>query len=269
MCWVEHSLSLFFVWTSFVVTCNAVATLLYIFPHPDDESFGPAPAIVRQRREGHAVHLLTLTRGEATRQRHHYGYSKPEMGQIRFEEMQCVAEALGLSSLDVLSFPDGELAELDPRVLEDVVARAIERYRPDVVVTYPVHGISGHPDHLVTHAVVKRVCCALREQLGFPRRLAFFTLPEGLEKKPAHLHTSPRARIDVCIPLTIEDFERAEAALACYRTYWRVIEEHRPLESVTEGVCFELFQEAFDPPLDDLTDRLPVVENPAHNASIT
>ncbi|WP_243664337.1 PIG-L family deacetylase, partial [Rhodothermus marinus] len=167
----------------------------------------------RQRREGHAVHLLTLTRGEATRQRHHHGYSKPEMGRVRFEEMQCVAEVLGLSSLEVLDFPDGELAELDPRVLEDVVARAIERHRPDVVVTYPVHGISGHPDHLVTHAVVKRVGCALRERLGVPRRLAFFspypkgskrnrptcTLPPGSASTPAFrsppkISSGPRRR---------------------------------------------------------------------------
>ncbi|MEM8600085.1 MAG: PIG-L family deacetylase, partial [Bacteroidota bacterium] len=37
-------------------------TLLYVFPHPDDESFCPGPAMARQAREGHAVHLLTLTR---------------------------------------------------------------------------------------------------------------------------------------------------------------------------------------------------------------
>ncbi len=245
-----------------------MATLLYIFPHPDDECFGPAPAIARQRREGHAVHLLTLTRGEATRQRLHHGYSKSEMGRIRFEEMQCVAKVLELSSLNVLNFPDGRLAELDPRVLEEVVTQAIERHRPDVVVTYPVHGISGHPDHLVTHAVVKRVFCALRERLEGPRRLAFFTLPENLEAKPAHLHTSSPARIDACVSFIAEDLQRAEAALACYRTYQRVIEQNRPLAAVAEGVCFELFQETFDPPLDDLTDRLPILENPAHNASI-
>lgn len=138
--------------------------------------------MARQRRQGHAVHLLTLTRGEATRQRHHYGYDKSEMGQVRLEEMQGVARVLGLSSLEVLNFPDGGLAELDPRVLEAVVARAVKRHRPDVVVTYPVHGISGHPDHLVTHAIVKRVCCVLRERMALPRRLAFFTLPEGLKK---------------------------------------------------------------------------------------
>ena len=47
--------------------------ILYIYPHPDDESFGPAGVMAKQRREGHEVHLLTLTRGGATRQRHRYG----------------------------------------------------------------------------------------------------------------------------------------------------------------------------------------------------
>ncbi len=34
--------------------------ILYIFPHPDDESFGPARAMAAQRRQGHDVYLLTL-----------------------------------------------------------------------------------------------------------------------------------------------------------------------------------------------------------------
>jgi LmbE family N-acetylglucosaminyl deacetylase len=35
--------------------------ILYIFPPPDDESFGPAPAIAAQIRNGNKVYLLTLT----------------------------------------------------------------------------------------------------------------------------------------------------------------------------------------------------------------
>lgn len=31
--------------------------ILYIFPHPDDESFGPARAMAAQRRQGHDVYL--------------------------------------------------------------------------------------------------------------------------------------------------------------------------------------------------------------------
>jgi LmbE family N-acetylglucosaminyl deacetylase len=36
--------------------------ILYLFPHPDDESFGPAPVIKQQIENGHQVFLLTLTK---------------------------------------------------------------------------------------------------------------------------------------------------------------------------------------------------------------
>jgi len=235
-----------------------MATLLYVFPHPDDESFGPAPGMAKQQRAGHAVHLLTLTRGEATQQRHTFGYSKDKMGDVRYEEMQGVADALDLASLTVLDFPDGRLDALDPRELEAAVAERIEAVAPDIVVTYPVHGISGHPDHLVGHGVVKRVFCALRaEGMASLQRLAFFTLPaEGEAGRPAHLQGSPQAAIDVIEPFADADLARAHAALDCYATYQDVIEEHQPLDSVASGIHFELFQEDHTPPLDALADEL-------------
>ena len=42
--------------------------MLYIFPHPDDESFGPAAVIDKSIKSGDEVHLLTLTKGGATKQ---------------------------------------------------------------------------------------------------------------------------------------------------------------------------------------------------------
>src|SRR5699024_12152135 len=123
--------------------------ILYIFPHPDDESFGPAPAISAQLRKGHEVHLLTLTRGEATKQRHRLGISKEEMGAIRFNEMQQVKQVLGLSSMTVLDLPDNNLKELNPIKIEEAVKKYINIIKPAVVVTYAVHGVSGFEDHLV------------------------------------------------------------------------------------------------------------------------
>ena len=73
--------------------------ILYVFPHPDDESFGPAPAIAAQRRKGHEVYLFTLTKGEATKQRFRLGVDKKEMGDIRFKEMQCVEKVLDLNGM--------------------------------------------------------------------------------------------------------------------------------------------------------------------------
>ena len=229
-------------------------TLLYVFPHPDDESFGPGPAIASQVRQGHAVHLLTLTRGGATSIREDLGLSIEEMGAVREREMRDVAETLGLD-LTVLDYPDGELAGLDPRVLEAEVEKAIDRVRPDVVVTYDTHGNSVHPDHLVAHAVVKRAFCAARERDGGPRRLALFALVEEAmtDDAPEHLRGTPLSEIGAVVAFTDADHRKAQAALDCYETYAPVIEEHQPLRQVTDGVGFVLFQESRDQPLDSLT----------------
>ncbi|MFC1512168.1 PIG-L family deacetylase [Candidatus Latescibacterota bacterium] len=138
-------------------------TILYIYPHPDDESFGPAQALSYQCRQGHDVHLLTLTRGGATKQRHKYGYSVEDMGQVRYREMLDVARTLDLSGINVLDFPYSGLKEMDPRVIEKMITSELERLKPTVTVTYPVHGISGFHDHLITYSVVKRAWVESRE----------------------------------------------------------------------------------------------------------
>jgi N-acetylglucosamine malate deacetylase 2 len=234
-------------------------TILYIFPHPDDESFGPAPAIARQRREGHAVHLLTLTRGGATRERHALGLTVKEMGELRRREMDCVARELDLSSLSVLDLPDGGMKHLDPLEIEEVIEREIRSVRPQVLITYAVHGISGHPDHLVCHAAVKRVFCQMRrsDDSAAPARLALFTLVDGeMEGAQPHLKGSPPEHIGARVGFTPDDRARGEAALDCYETYRAVIERHRPLDQVAGGVAFELFGEEVNEPLDDLFSGL-------------
>ena len=150
---------------------------MYIYPHPDDESFGPAAVMYDQLRDGHEVYLLTLTRGGATKQRFKLGIDVNEMGEIRFKEMLKVKETLGLTGMLVLDLPDSGLAEMDPREIEKIVRDHIEKIKPDVVVSYPVHGVSGFPDHLVIHAVVKRVFLELKDSgCDYLKRLAFNTV---------------------------------------------------------------------------------------------
>lgn len=243
-----------------------MASVLYVFPHPDDECFGPAPVLARQRRQGHEVHLVTLTRGEATSQRERLGYSKAEMAETRYQEMQDVEEVLGLTSLTVLEYPDGQLPEYNPLALEEEVAAHVHDKEPDVVVTYPVHGISGHPDHLVSHAVVKRVVCALRRDgVPHPKRLAFFTLPppSGNHERPDHLQHSPDTLVDCVVPVTETDLETGREALECYVTYKPVIDEQQPLQSVADGVAFEFFGESYAPRLSSLFEELDTVDPPS------
>jgi N-acetylglucosamine malate deacetylase 2 len=227
---------------------------LYIFPHPDDESFGPAPALARHRRRGHEVFLLTLTKGEATKERLKHGYTKAQMAEVRYAEMQEVARVLDLNGMTVLDFPDGGLPELDPLELEEAVENHIKEVRPDIVVTYAVHGISGHPDHLVGHAVVKHAFCDLRQKgAAYLKRLAFFTLPQdGAPDRPSHLKGSPPEAIDCKLIFSEADLAKAEEALQCYASYKDIVDAQQPLKQVSDGVCYEFFQEHYFPPVNDL-----------------
>lgn len=235
--------------------------ILYIFPHPDDESFGPVAVMNQQLRKGHEVHLLTLTKGEATKQRFKLGISKEEMGEIRLKEMECVEHTLNLSSMKVLDFPDNVLKELDPRVLENVVYDYIKEIEPNIVVTYPIHGISGFHDHIVTHAVVKRVFVQMRDEgADYLKRLAFFTLMD--EGSPLwtgegfRLKKSDMEIIDCEIHLNEEDIEVMKKALSCYTTYKEVINKIGVVDKIGDRAYFELFQENFTTFLDDLCESL-------------
>lgn len=232
--------------------------ILYIFPHPDDESFGPAAAIHAQLKRGHEVYLLTLTRGGATRQRHALGLTVEQMGEVRYREMLAVADTLGLTGMTVLDFPDSGLQELDPRQLESTISEHIHEIRPDIVISYPVHGISGFHDHLVTHAVVKRAYLEMRDQgADYLRRLAFFTVPDSgepsLQQGVFRFKRSSEQLIDCIMPLESADIEAMKRALACYPTYQSTIRETGVVDQIGDTLYFEIYGERHEPPLGDVT----------------
>ena len=236
--------------------------VLYLFPHPDDESFGPAATIHAQLAAGHEVFLYTFTRGGATRVRHKLGLSVAQMGEVRYQEMQDVARVLGLTGMRVDDFPDGELAHVDPRPLERAIADHVRDLRPQVLITYPVYGISGYHDHLVTHAAVKRVFLELRDQgADYLRRLAFLALPDSdaptFVPGGFRIRGSAPGKIDCTHLLGEADLRALRAALNCYPTYQDTIRASGVLEKVGDRNHFEFFGETFDPPLGNVLDQLP------------
>lgn len=232
--------------------------ILYIYPHPDDESFGPGQVMSKQVREGHEVYLLTLTRGGATRQRHKYGYSIAEMGEVRYQEMRNVAKTLSLTGMTVLDLPDGGLKEMDPQALEDVLLREIHKIAPDVVATYAYHGISGFHDHLVAHTAVKRAFLKLKEEYGYPRRFAMVTLTSEVASQATYfkLNASKPEDIDCVVTVDDIDIENCHKALDCYLTFQETIEKTNVKDFILHEAAFEIFQEDHKPPLQNLFDKL-------------
>lgn len=227
--------------------------ILYIFPHPDDESFGPARAMAAQRRRGHDVFLLTLTRGEATKVRHKLGWTLEQMGDARQRELLDVSRTLDLSDIRVLQLPDGGLKELDPWSIEQSIRDEVLRVEPHVVVTFPIHGISGFHDHIVTHFAVTRVYLELHgPHCPWLQRLAFFTVASAPAEFPWHVNVTAPAEIDCAFRVTDSDMERFHKALDCYVTYADVIAQTKVHQVFDTEVHFELFREDHKPVLQDL-----------------
>lgn len=168
-----------------------------------------------------------------------------------------MGRTLGLADLRVLTLPDSGLKELDPWMIEAVIRDEILRVEPHVVVTFPIHGISGFHDHIVTHVAVTRAYLELHgPDRPWLQRLAFFTVVSAPPGFPWHVNVTPPAEIDCVLQVTDADMERFHGALDCYVTYADVIARTKIHEVFDRNVHFEIFREDRKPPLPDLCEGL-------------
>jgi LmbE family N-acetylglucosaminyl deacetylase len=125
-------------------------SVLVVFPHPDDETISCGGTLNRLSRAGSAVSVLLLTRGERGNAR---GTFDPALGEIRNAEALRAADILGVTSLIHEDLGDGRLngrrADVRGRI-----ADGIEAIKPDLLITYDLAGLDGHPDHVVCAELV-------------------------------------------------------------------------------------------------------------------
>ncbi len=128
-------------------TARPPLRMLAVLAHPDDESLGFGGAFAAAVSSGVETHLVTATRGERGR----IGDERPGaevVGPVREAELMAAARVLGIRSVELLGFLDGELAQVDPRLGIARVVASIRRLKPDVVLTFGPEGGYGHPDHI-------------------------------------------------------------------------------------------------------------------------
>jgi len=159
-------------------------SLLAVFAHPDDESLACGGLLARCADEGARVSLLCLTRGE-----HGPGSAPPSsaasLGERRAHELYEAARALGVVDVELLAHEDGMLPWVDPATLDADIRAAIRRAAPDVVVTFDVDGLYGHPDHIAVHERTTMVVAGLGDPAP---ALRYVSMPQG----------TMRALVDAC-----------------------------------------------------------------------
>jgi len=147
--------------------------ILAVFAHPDDETFGPGATLAKYAALGATIHVVTATRGEAGENHLKVKIDVP-LGVIRERELHAADKILGVSQNDFLGFIDGTLRqELYFDIAKKLITK-IETFRPDVILTSELHGVSGHLDHvamsfITTYAYLKT---------NIAKKLYYFCLPE-------------------------------------------------------------------------------------------
>lgn len=183
------------------------ASVLVVVAHPDDESFGLGAVIDSFVTEGASVHVLCLTKGEASSLG---AVGGQDLGIVRAAELEAAGQALGVAGTTLKGWPDGELAAVpESAVVADVTA-AIKEHRPHGLVVFEPHGVTGHPDHIV--ATLRAVSAAALAQLP----VLAWTLPKGIAAElnsdyGANLHGDDPAEIDIALPVERSRQRRAIA----------------------------------------------------------
>jgi LmbE family N-acetylglucosaminyl deacetylase len=154
-------------------------TLLGIFAHPDDESFGPGGTLAKYAAEGVTVHIAIATDGAAGSMAEGHEVEREQLAAVRAGELDAAATILG-ATLHRLGYRDsgmkGDPANEHPDAwiradeTEAVrrVVKLIREVRPQVILTHDETGGYFHPDHIQCWHITTQAFHAAGDPAQFP-----------------------------------------------------------------------------------------------------
>lgn len=123
-----------------------LGTILTVWAHPDDESFLVAGVVQQAIENGQRVACVTATRGEKGSQ-DEQRWPSATLGKVRAAELGQALQILGVTEHYWLDFIDGECHLIDDTAAVEKLLPIYESVKPDTILTFDPHGLTGHPDH--------------------------------------------------------------------------------------------------------------------------
>ena len=211
--------------------------LAAVLAHPDDESFACGGALALAHDAGRVTRLLVATRGEAGTPD---GTADPALADLREEELRCAAAKIGLNEVTVLEgYPDGGVADMPFAELVDEIVLWLADRRPDAVLTFGAHGVTGNPDHVVVGSATRWAVERLAESGTAPHAVYVVAPVFGPGTRRYDLSPEEGAathRIDITAVAV-----RKIAALACHASQPDAAQEAGELRAALDrdGVVYE------------------------------
>jgi LmbE family N-acetylglucosaminyl deacetylase len=213
------------------MTRQANLTLMAVHAHPDDEASSTGGVLARYADEGITTVLVTCTNGEYGDGPLHVkpgedGHEPDQVARTRRAELEKACEVLAVTHLEMLGYHDSGMPDWEYKdhehvfcnvPIEESTARLValvERYRPDVVVTYANFGGYNHPDHVQAH----RIAVEAFRRTGIPNKLYFIArrrrdwekMRERMEAAGIEVPAPPARTLD---PDMLKRMEKAEAQI--------------------------------------------------------
>jgi N-acetylglucosamine malate deacetylase 2 len=179
-------------------------SILLIFAHPDDESFGPSGTTAKYRDLGIPTDLICATRGEVGSR-----LDVPEgveTAAAREAELRKAAAIIGIRAIYFLDFIDGQLDHVKPALINKKITKIMQKLQPEVVITFGPDGISGHPDHIAVGKAATAAFNSLQNKGMGPRKLYYITIPESVLPNAATMGLSTRPDKEVTTSIDITDY---------------------------------------------------------------
>lgn len=145
-------------------------TLVCLFAHPDDESFGPSGTI-HLLTQTHDVYIICATNGDAG-ENHHPDGDHIDLATQRQKELTESSMVLGVKQVFFLHHKDGALCNNNYHAIAAECQTIIDDLRPDTLLTYEHHGISGHLDHIA----MSMITSFLFERLSYVHTCMYYCL---------------------------------------------------------------------------------------------
>jgi len=159
-------------------------TLMAVHAHPDDEASSTGGVLATYSAEGIRTVVVTCTNGEfgdapGGVKPGEDGHDEQAVAQLRLSELRQSAKILGVTHLELLGYHDSGMPDWDYKNRPDAFCNApfaqvagrisalIERYRPQVLITYDDKGLYQHPDHVYASRTAQAAVAAT----GIPAKL--------------------------------------------------------------------------------------------------
>jgi LmbE family N-acetylglucosaminyl deacetylase len=166
-----------------------------VHAHPDDEASSTGGMLARLASEGIRTVLVTCTNGElgddiGGAKPNEEGHDEKRVVATRKIELAKSCAILGVGTFEMLGYHDsgmmgwpendapGSFWSMDVAEAAKPLIALMEKYRPQVVVTYDANGFYGHPDHIQAN----RITLAAAEATGIPAKIYFPTFPRSVTK---------------------------------------------------------------------------------------